>query len=79
MSAYGEAMSLHNKIGMDITQHAPTWYKGQNRNNTWYHDTHYRMYHLNSLDGQVEASASIDGKGFKLEEFYESDEGHFLQ
>ena len=25
MSAYGEAMSLHNKIGMDITQHAPPW------------------------------------------------------
>ena len=78
MSAYNEPMSLHNKIGMGVTQHAPTWYKGLNSSNVWYHDTHYRMYHLQSLDGQVEACAAIDGKGFKLEEFYESDEGHIF-
>lgn len=75
-SAYGHALHLYNKVGCGVTQHAPGWHKGMNSSHVHYNSTPGRTYHVTNNDGQLDACAAIDGKGFRVEPFFRSSNGY---
>ena len=67
---------LYNRVGTGVTQHAPGWHKGLNVSPVTYNSTHGRTYHVTNNDGQLDACAAIDEKGFRTEQFFQSSNGY---
>ena len=76
-TSYHNALQLHNRVGFSgLTQGTANFHKSSTDTGVWYNGTANQCYTISNRNGQVDAVALTDQKGWETKEVWESADGY---